>query len=113
MRIVKNRKVWIECWIADENARELTGLKVWELRQLVFAHDVRADLERLIEKYDLQSQVRLLGFVGDVRFLYPLLDILCFPSNLDAAGRPVFETIFYSIPWLPWRIPRRTRYCMR
>jgi glycosyltransferase involved in cell wall biosynthesis len=39
-----------------------------------------------------------LGFVEDVRLLYPQLDILCFPSHLDAAGRPVFEAAFYSIP---------------
>lgn len=98
MRILKGRQVRIECWIAGENARDITGLKVWVLRKLGFAHDVRADLESYIVKHDLQDQVRLLGFVEDVRLLYPQLDILCFPSHLDAAGRPVFEAAFYSIP---------------
>lgn len=98
MRILKDRQVHIECLIAGENARVLSGLKAWVLRKLGFAHDVRADLEMLIEKYGLQEQVHLLGFVVDVRSLYPQLDILCFPSHLDAAGRPVFEAAFYSIP---------------
>jgi glycosyltransferase involved in cell wall biosynthesis len=98
MRILKDRKVQIECLIAGENARELSGLKAWTLRKLGFAHDVRADLEQMIEKYDLQGHIQLLGFVEDVRLLYPRLDILCFPSHLDAAGRPVFEAAFYSIP---------------
>ncbi|MBW8126357.1 MULTISPECIES: glycosyltransferase family 4 protein [Pseudomonas] len=98
MRILKARNVNIECLIAGENARKLTGLKAWTLRKLGFADDVRANVERMIGDYGLQNQVRMLGFVGDVRSLYPQLDILCFPSHLDAAGRPVFEAAFYSIP---------------
>lgn len=98
MRILKARHVRIECLIAGENARSLSGLKAWSLRKLGFAHDVRSNLEKLIQEYGLQDEVRLLGFIGDVRELYPQIDILCFPSHLDAAGRPVFEAAFYSIP---------------
>ncbi|NWD49597.1 glycosyltransferase family 4 protein [Pseudomonas gingeri] len=98
MRILKSRGVDIECLIAGENARQLGGLKAWVLRKLGFADDVRANVERLISEYGLPGRVRLLGFVEDVRSLYPQLDILCFPSHLDAAGRPVFEAAFYSIP---------------
>jgi len=98
MRILRSRKVNIECLIAGENAREITGFKAWALRKLGFVDDVRANLERLIKDYELHDQIRLLGFVGDVRVVYPRLDILCFPSHLDAAGRPVFEAAFYSIP---------------
>lgn len=98
MRILKERGVAVHCLIAGENARQLSGLKAWVLGKLGFARDVRADLEALIAEYDLNAQVSLLGFVGDVRTLYPQLDVLCFPSHLDAAGRPVFEAAFYSIP---------------
>lgn len=98
MRILKERGVQVHCLIAGENARQLSGLKAWVLGKLGFARDVRADLERLIAQHELQGHVSLLGFVGDVRALYPQLDVLCFPSHLDAAGRPVFEAAFYSIP---------------
>lgn len=98
MRILKSRNVNVECLIAGENARQLKGLKVWVLRKLGFADDVRANVERLVDNYGLHDRVRLLGFVEDVRLLYPQLDILCFPSHLDAAGRPVFEAAFYSVP---------------
>lgn len=98
MRILKSRQVNVECLVAGENARTLKGFKAWVLSKLGFADDVRANLERLVVSYGLQDRVRLLGFVGDVRALYPQLDILCFPSHLDAAGRPVFEAAFYSIP---------------
>lgn len=98
MRILKARNVNIECLVAGENARHLSGLKAWALRTLGFADDVRANVEGMISDYGLQNHVHLLGSVVDVRSLYPQLDILCFPSHLDAAGRPVFEAAFYSIP---------------
>lgn len=98
MRILKERGVSIECIIAGENVRELSGIKAWLLRKLGVARNVRAELEVMIVRYGLQQHVRLLGFVGDVHTLYPQIDILCFPSHLDAAGRPVFEAAFYGIP---------------
>jgi glycosyltransferase involved in cell wall biosynthesis len=99
MRIlVIERGVAVECIIAGENARQLSGLKAWVMKWFGFAHDVRAEVETRIARYGLQSNVRLLGFVADVRQLYPKIDVLCFPSHLDAAGRPVFEAAFYGIP---------------
>jgi len=98
MRILKGRGVRIECLVAGENARELSSFKAWLLRKFGFARDMRAELEVLIRRENLEEQVKLLGFVSDVRTLYPQLDILCFPSHLDAPGRPVFEAAFYSVP---------------
>lgn len=98
MRILKDRGVPIECLIAGENARELRGIRAWMLRKLGFARNVRAELEQLIFQYGLEGHVKLIGFVKDVHALYPTLDILCFPSHLNAAGRPVFEAAFYEVP---------------
>jgi glycosyltransferase involved in cell wall biosynthesis len=98
MRILKNRGVAIECIVVGENARDVRGIRAWALRKLGFARNVRGDLEQMIRDYGLEKHVRLLGFVKDVSTIYPTLDILCFPSHLDAAGRPVFEAAFYSIP---------------
>jgi glycosyltransferase involved in cell wall biosynthesis len=98
MRILKDRGVAIECIVAGENARDVRGIRAWALRKLGFARNVRGDLDQMIRDYGLEKQVRLLGFVKDVRTIYPALDILCFPSHLDAAGRPVFEAALYSIP---------------
>lgn len=98
MRILKERGVRIRCLVAGENARQLSGIKAWVLGKLGFARDVRAELEAFIHQEGLEEAVQLLGFVSDVRQIYPQLDILCFPSHLDAAGRPVFEAAFYAIP---------------
>jgi len=98
MRILKKREVAIELFVAGENSRALSGLKAWVLQKLGFYRDVRSDLAALVEKYGLTDRVKFVGFVGDVRTLYPQIDILCFPSHLDAAGRPVFEAAFYGVP---------------
>jgi glycosyltransferase involved in cell wall biosynthesis len=98
MRILKDRKVPVELIVVGENSRALAGAKAWVLRKLGFHRDVRSDLEELVKKYGLADRVKFVGFVGDVRTLYPQIDILCFPSHLDAAGRPVFEAAFYGIP---------------
>jgi glycosyltransferase involved in cell wall biosynthesis len=98
MRILKSRGVSIECVVAGENARNLRGVRAWALSKFGFARDVRRELEQMVRDYGLEKHVRILGFVKDVRSVYPTLDILCFPSHLNAAGRPVFEAAFYSIP---------------
>lgn len=98
MCLLKQRGVPVECVIAGENARQLSGVKAWVLGKFGFARDVKAELEALIQREGLERHVKLLGFVSDARELYPQLDILCFPSHLNAAGRPVFEAAFYSVP---------------
>jgi glycosyltransferase involved in cell wall biosynthesis len=98
IRILKARGLNVECLVAGENARKLSGIKAWLLKKLGFAKDVHSEVQVLINKYDLESQVKLIGFVKDVSALYSRLDVLCFPSHLDAAGRPVFEAAFHGVP---------------
>lgn len=98
MRILKERGVRVECLVAGENPRHVTGIKGFLLSRLGFARDVRTEVEAMIERYELHDHVKLLGFVGDVQALYSQLDILCFPSHLNACGRPVFEAAFHSVP---------------
>ena len=48
--------------------------------------------------HSLQNHIVVTGFVDDVQSIYADLDVLCFPSHLNAAGRPVFEAAFYGVP---------------
>jgi glycosyltransferase involved in cell wall biosynthesis len=98
MRILKERGVRVECLVAGENPRRMAGIKGYLLSRLGFAHDVRAEVDAMIEAYGLHDHVKMLGFVDDVQALYRKIDILCFPSHLNAAGRPVFEAAFHSVP---------------
>lgn len=96
--LLKERKIEAEFLIVGENARSLNGIQGWLFQKLDFAHDVRADLDSFIERHGLRSHVKLAGFVADVQAVYRTLDVLCFPSYLDAAGRPVFEAALFGVP---------------
>lgn len=96
--LLKERGMQAEFWIVGENARPMRGIKGWLLRKLDFARDVRRELQDVIERNGLGDAVLLKGFQADVQAVYRQLDVLCFPSHLDAAGRPVFEAAFFSLP---------------
>ena len=97
-RIVKDQGIDVEFVIVGDNGRSLKGSRGRLLKTLGLAHDVKADLEALVEKYGLQDTFHLLGFTADIQRFYPQLDILCFPSHYDAPGRPIFEAAFSGVP---------------
>ncbi len=96
--LVKERKLSVKLLIVGENVRYLVGLKAYLLKQLGFAEDVKSEITKKIQQYDLEDFIELRGFVADVHQIYAEIDILAFPSYLNTAGRPVFEAALYGIP---------------
>lgn len=96
--LVQDKGYDIEFYIVGENARKLSGWKAAIFKKLDLAHDVRGDIEQFVTTHSLQKNVVLTGFVEDVQSIYADLDVLCFPSHLNAAGRPVFEAAFFGVP---------------
>lgn len=88
----------VEFFLVGENPRILRGIRGYILKRFGFAADVRADLNALIGKYGLDERVKIKGFTADVKAFYDSIDVLCFPSHLDACGRPVFEAAFSRVP---------------
>jgi len=68
------------------------------LRALGFLHDAGQDVERLVQEHGLADCVRLLKFTPEIDQIYANIDVLCFPSHLDAVGRPVIEAAFWNVP---------------
>jgi glycosyltransferase involved in cell wall biosynthesis len=97
-RLCRERGLTAEFWIVGENARKLTGVGGKVVQMLGFAADVRSDLEAEIRAHGLEDTVKLIGFVDDVASIYRQIDVLCFPSYLEAAGRPVFEAAWFGVP---------------
>jgi len=96
--LAKDRKLNIEFWIVGENSRNLSRWQSKLLGAFNLAHDVRGDLERYIRDHQLEGNVCLKGFVRNVHDVYSAIDVLCFPSYLNAAGRPVFEAAYFAVP---------------
>ena len=84
--------------IVGSNPRKMSGLKGTLLKWLRFSHDLEVDIERFIEKHGLRERVHRLGFTSDIHSVYQSIDLLCFPSHLDAVGRPVIEAAWFRVP---------------
>lgn len=96
--LLLDRNYDIEFIIAGENARETKGFIGWLYKKLGFSEDVFSTIKKYIHDNGLEDKIRLTGLVKDIRPIYQNLDILCFPSYLNACGRPVFEAALYGIP---------------
>ncbi|MBU1962838.1 MAG: glycosyltransferase family 4 protein [Gammaproteobacteria bacterium] len=68
------------------------------LRIFGFLHDVKNEAMELVSQSNLLEYVLFRGFVLDTQEIYRDIDVLCFPSHLDAVGRPVFEAAAYAKP---------------
>lgn len=92
----KNRAVHFI--IAGENARDMGRVKQWLLKRLGFYEDVLSESRQYVMDNALEQNVTFSGFLTDIRTFYPEIDVLCFPSHLNACGRPVFEAAIFGIP---------------
>jgi glycosyltransferase involved in cell wall biosynthesis len=98
VRILRDRGVAVHLLVVGENVHRVAGLRGWLFRKLGFARDVRGDLENYVAAYRLGDIVEFTGFVKDISKVYERTDALCFPSHLDAPGRPVFEAALFGLP---------------
>ncbi len=96
--LINERQRKVHFTIAGENARDTTGLKQWLLKKLGFYEDVLAEAKRFVRENGLEQHVTFKGFLPDIRKFYPGMDVICFPSHLNACGRPVFEAALFGIP---------------
>jgi glycosyltransferase involved in cell wall biosynthesis len=79
----------------------LRARKGWRdllLQWLGFNEDISAEIVALIDRLSLDAQVVFHPFTTDLAGIYRELDVLCFPSYLDAPGRPIFEAGFFGVP---------------
>lgn len=84
--------------IVGENARSANSLMTWFYKKLGFSKDVMKDIQQFITDHNLKAHFEVTGFVQDIHSIYAHLDVLCFPSHLNAPGRPVFEAALFKVP---------------
>jgi glycosyltransferase involved in cell wall biosynthesis len=88
----------VEFVLVGENPRNIRGIKGYLFKRFGFAEDARKELNAMIIKYNLHEQVKIINFTHDIKLIYDSIDLLCFPSHLNACGRPVFEAAFSRVP---------------
>jgi glycosyltransferase involved in cell wall biosynthesis len=97
-RIVVGQGLDVEFVLVGDEVRQVAGLRGWLLRLLGFARPVRAEIEQRVADYGLAGRVHFVGFTTEIKAIYDAIDVICFPSHLDAPGRPVFEAAFSGVP---------------
>jgi glycosyltransferase involved in cell wall biosynthesis len=88
----------VEFIIIGGETRQDSGLKARLLRMLGLAQNVQEHLTQRIAELGVGDRFHLFGSTKDIQRVYERLDVLCFPSHFDAAGRPVFEAAYSGVP---------------
>ena len=96
--ICKQKRLDVDFVIIGGRVRQLTGPIGFLLKKLNFAKDVMGDLTRYILEHGLQNNVHFFPVTTNIRPFYENIDVVCFPSHLNAVGRPVFEAAFSKVP---------------
>ncbi len=80
-------------------AQNLGKLMVSKMKAAIGVNqDASHEIARFIEANALSEVVHLIPFKDDLTEIYSQIDLLCFPSHLNAVGRPVFEAAYFSKP---------------
>ncbi len=119
-KLCRERNLNAEFWVVGENARTAKGLWRRLLSRVNLSHDVATGLNSFIKEHNLEDILVPKGFVVDVAGIYRDIDVLCFPSRVNAPGRPVFEAAYFGVPGIvavrePTRdtiIPGETGICI-
>ena len=98
MCVLRERGVRVRLMVVGENSRDLSGWRSKLYKVLNLAHDVKSELQAYVRMNNLDDMVEFTGFVSDITTIYKRVDVVCFPSHLDAPGRPVFEAALYGLP---------------
>jgi glycosyltransferase involved in cell wall biosynthesis len=68
------------------------------LRLVGLNHNIRDVIVKKISSYNLSDYFYLFPFTTNLADIYSKFDVLCFPNQTDAIGRPVFEAAYYGKP---------------
>lgn len=93
-----DKKLNVRFIVVGEMPRNERGLKAKLLNMLGFSFDVQGYCADFIEEHGLQDIIEFRGFTLDIENVYREADVLCFPSHLNAVGRPVIEAALSAVP---------------
>lgn len=96
--ICRDRGYNIRFLLIGGGLRSAKGWRDRVLQWLGFKEDKGTEIRLLIGRLGLEEVVVFRPFTTDLASIYREIDVLCFPSYLDAPGRPIFEAGFFGVP---------------
>lgn len=70
----------------------------WLLSLLGIWEDFGDEAREFVLRHGLSDRVHFEPFTPNLPQIYQNVDVVCFPSHLDAPGRPIFEAGFFGVP---------------
>jgi len=97
-KICHDRGASIRFVFVGQSMRPPAPLRDFILRRLGISQEIYQEMQNLIKTHALDSMVEFWPFTTELEGMYGKLDLVCFPSHLDAPGRPIFEAALFGIP---------------
>lgn len=97
-KICRDHGANIKFVFVGQSMRKPSPVRDFFLRLLGVSQEVYSEMKDRITTYQLESLIEFWPFTTELENIYSRLDILCFPSHLDAPGRPIFEAAFFGVP---------------
>lgn len=98
LNILKKSGSNIKLFIAGANHRKYKSFHEKILIKFGILRDAQSEIDRYIKYNDLDENIVFLGFISNLSDVYNKIDVLCFPSHLNAPGRPIFEAASFHKP---------------
>jgi glycosyltransferase involved in cell wall biosynthesis len=96
--LCRDRKLPVRFVFIGAGERARPGLIARLLVGLGVGQNIERELRELVTQRGLDDYVEFRPFTTDLAAVYRSIDVVCFPSHLDAPGRPIFEAAFFGVP---------------
>ncbi|MEM9077495.1 MAG: glycosyltransferase family 4 protein [Bacteroidota bacterium] len=97
-KICQEKGLEIDFTIIGGRSNQKRGIIERTLKVFGFRQYADEEVDNLLKEYNLLENFKIEGFVQNLALAYNKIDVLCFPSHINAVGRPVFEAGFFSVP---------------
>ncbi len=98
LKIVKEKNKKFELMIAGSQIHTNKFYLTSILKKLNIQKGDTKEVTEIVKKFNLESEVLFLGQVKNISRFYQKIDVLCFPSRLNAPGRPIIEASYFKKP---------------
>lgn len=97
-KLCADKKMNVKFVVVGDIPRQQKRLKTTLLNKLGFSFDVISYCRDYIVEHNLEEIIEFSGFTMNIESVYKDADVLCFPSHLNAVGRPVIEAALFKVP---------------
>jgi len=97
-KICIDKKLKIMFYLIGAKPDAKNFMKTLILNKLKLFHNAESDVRGFVHRFNMVDNVHFVNFTSHIHKVYEAIDILCFPSHLNAVGRPVLEAALFKVP---------------